>query len=334
MAPSSDNSPQDSIEQSKDTRELLQFLREENEANRQALRDDATATRGLITDTIKFVSYPLTIILAVGIFMGWRDVAAIKKQLTERGVREVDEDAQKQSETISERIDMIVNTQVHEKFTEPEIARTVETQVQSEVQKQLESEMPQITKLTDEALRRAVQQAQGPILAQSPYSATILRDAPESFSAVVGRPVTMKIALINIGHFDAADIEVYASLMIADKFKTPAERAKIFVQMAQKLDSMQQFGGQATLVEKSAKWGKPFGTNVVGDRLSFEDSAKLRSGAKTIYFVYHVLYSCPQAGGAGSRFYIGDWNQKSAMIDYDGLPRPTPHWEDLVTYQF
>lgn len=54
------------------TRELLQFLRVANDANRTAVRNDAEANRKLLLDTVKIVSIPVAVLIAVAAWFGFR----------------------------------------------------------------------------------------------------------------------------------------------------------------------------------------------------------------------------------------------------------------------
>jgi hypothetical protein len=53
---------------------LLQFLREENEANRRAVREDAEASRGLLKFTVWLVAVPITALIIVVGWFGFKSV--------------------------------------------------------------------------------------------------------------------------------------------------------------------------------------------------------------------------------------------------------------------
>jgi hypothetical protein len=63
------------------TRELLRFLRLENEANRTAVRQDAESNRNLFLSTLKVVSWPVAVALAVAGFFGWKSFADMTRTM-------------------------------------------------------------------------------------------------------------------------------------------------------------------------------------------------------------------------------------------------------------
>jgi hypothetical protein len=60
------------------TLELLKFLREENTANRIAVRQDSDATRSFLQYAVKLVAIPLSLLLVVAGVLGWRSIEDVK----------------------------------------------------------------------------------------------------------------------------------------------------------------------------------------------------------------------------------------------------------------
>jgi hypothetical protein len=63
------------------TRDLLQFLREENAASLTAVREDAEASRKLLIDTVKLVSIPVTALILVAGWFGFKSISDLKGAL-------------------------------------------------------------------------------------------------------------------------------------------------------------------------------------------------------------------------------------------------------------
>src|ERR1039458_6350499 len=62
-------------------RDLLQFLREENDATRKAARDEADASRGLLRFTVWLVSVPISLMIVTAAFVGWGSLEDIKQKI-------------------------------------------------------------------------------------------------------------------------------------------------------------------------------------------------------------------------------------------------------------
>src|ERR1700675_5064859 len=86
-------------------RDLLQFLRTENEANRTAVRDDAESNRKLFLDTMKIVSVPLSLIILIVAFLGVRSISDAKALIQSEARTETKSEITRMQQEIRSRLD-------------------------------------------------------------------------------------------------------------------------------------------------------------------------------------------------------------------------------------
>lgn len=176
------------------TRELLQFLREQNDANRTAIRNEAEANRKLLLDTVKFVSIPVAMLIAIAGFLGFRSISDLKATLEAEARRstqseiktmqgEIQKELNEQFQTPSLKA-MVQNAAAEYTRTaaEPLIKRNVEEQVKARVA----AERPTIIASVAEQTKAAVRQMEPQINLQ-------VRDSVEATVQHQVEPVTKQI---------------------------------------------------------------------------------------------------------------------------------------------
>jgi hypothetical protein len=85
-------------------RDLLTFLREEAQANRNALRDDSNANRETLLGTLKIVAYPMAGLLAIAGFLSWRSFDDVKKSIQEEAKQETKAEVVRMQEEIRQKL--------------------------------------------------------------------------------------------------------------------------------------------------------------------------------------------------------------------------------------
>jgi hypothetical protein len=99
------------------TRELLQFLRQENEASRTAIRVDAEANRKLLIDTVKFVSIPVGILIVIAGWMGFKSINDLKTTL--------EAEARQSTQAEITRMQSEIRARLSEQFQTPNLQKTI-----------------------------------------------------------------------------------------------------------------------------------------------------------------------------------------------------------------
>ncbi len=153
------------------TRDLLQFLREENEANRTAVRDDAEKNRKLLLDTIKIASVAISLIVLVAAFFGLKSISDVKDAIRTEAGRETQSEITRMQGEIRKRLDDQFQTpalqklikdaakEVTEKSAEPLIKSEVAAQVKSGV----DAQKPAIAAAVAQQTQAAVKQMESEI---------------------------------------------------------------------------------------------------------------------------------------------------------------------------
>lgn len=98
-------------------RELLIFLREENEAARSALREESKANRDVLLGALKIVAYPLAVLVAIAGFLGWRSLADLKTT--------IQNEAHQETTLEIKRMQTEIRTRLDTQFQTPELRKVV-----------------------------------------------------------------------------------------------------------------------------------------------------------------------------------------------------------------
>jgi hypothetical protein len=85
-------------------KELLEFLRKENDASRTAVRQDSDANRKLLTDSLKVIAYPATAALAILSFLGFRSVTEMKSTIQTEAKAQTSAEVTRMQEEIRKRL--------------------------------------------------------------------------------------------------------------------------------------------------------------------------------------------------------------------------------------
>lgn len=139
-------------EQPSRDRELLTFLREESEANRKSLREEADANRKLLNDTLKIAAIPLSVIIAVAGFFGWRSLSDLKESVQNEAKQETQAEITRMQQEIREKLKAQFETpQLKQMVKEAATAQTgqvlrplIEREVSSDVSRGVKAQQPTI----------------------------------------------------------------------------------------------------------------------------------------------------------------------------------------------
>src|ERR1017187_6112870 len=92
------------------TRDLLQFLREENEANRRASREDSEASRSLLRFTVWLVAVPITALILVVGWFGFKSVSDLKDSLQKQAEQSTNAEISRMQDEIRRRLNQEFQT--------------------------------------------------------------------------------------------------------------------------------------------------------------------------------------------------------------------------------
>jgi len=87
-----------------DFKELLEFLRKENDAARTTVREESDANRKLLTDSLKVIAYPVTAALAILSFLGFRSVKEMKDNIQTEAKSQTSAEVIRMQEEIRRRL--------------------------------------------------------------------------------------------------------------------------------------------------------------------------------------------------------------------------------------
>ena len=148
------------------TRDLLQFLREENAASRSAVREDAEASRKLLLDTVRLISLPVTALAIIAAFLGFASVRDLKQT--------IQAEASRQTRTEITRMQGEIRTRLDEQFQTPALQKTVKeaakestktaaeplikSEVANQVRSRVDAEKPAIAAAVTQQSQIAVKQ--------------------------------------------------------------------------------------------------------------------------------------------------------------------------------
>ena len=189
-----------SVPASSEWREILTFMRQENDANRKAARDDADATRKLLTETAKVVSYPLTAAIAIAVFLGYKDFSGLQKNLTDLETRQISEFVRDTRPTIMKEVAKKVDDEVGR----PEIQNVIRDDVERSpavnetIRTQIQSRLPELSKAADAIVSKATGDLRREARSASPTGPTPGRTEDERVQALVGRPIKLTAFMKNV----------------------------------------------------------------------------------------------------------------------------------------
>src|SRR5437667_6870298 len=83
---------------------VVSFLRQENEAHRQALREDAKANRDLLVGSIRLVSIPVAAAILVIGWFGLKSFSDLKEQLKDSATEQLKTETARMQTEIRDRL--------------------------------------------------------------------------------------------------------------------------------------------------------------------------------------------------------------------------------------
>jgi len=176
------------------TQELLKFLREENSANRAAIRDDAVANRQLLLDTVRLVSIPVAVLIAVAAWFGFKSISDLKGALEAEARQSTQVEVSRMQNEIRGRISEQFQTPALQKMVKEAAAEQTKTaseplikqEVATQVKARVDTERPTIVAAVTEQTKAAVKQM-GPQIDQQ------VRDSVEAKVQHQVEPVIQKL---------------------------------------------------------------------------------------------------------------------------------------------
>ncbi len=201
------------------TRELLRFLREENDANRQAVRDEGEANRTLLLDTVKFVSIPVSLIIAIAAILGFKSLSDLKQTLQSEASRE--------TKTEVTRMQGEIRDTLKKQFQTPELQKMVkeaagdstrtaaEPLIKSEVAVQVKS---RIDAQKGDIATAVHQQTQSAVKEMGPQIDSLVKDALDTkiqsqFTPVIDDLKNEANTQLLITRMNADDAEAFDALV-------------------------------------------------------------------------------------------------------------------------
>jgi hypothetical protein len=177
------------------TRDLLQFLREENAANRQAARDEADASRGLLRFTVWLVSIPISLMIVTAAFVGWRSLEDVK--------RTIRSEADHETKAEIARMQVEIRTTLKDQFQTPALQKTVKdaaieatkasaeplikSEVAAQVRSRVDAERPSINAAVTQQTQSAVRQ-------MGPKIDAIVRESVDTKVQTAVEPVSQRLS--------------------------------------------------------------------------------------------------------------------------------------------
>ena len=219
------------------TRELLQFLRQENEANRTAIRGDAEANRKLLIDTVKLVSIPVGILILIAGWMGFRSINDLKATL--------EAEARQSTQAEITRMQAEIRTRLGEQFQTPILQKTVrdaaveatktaaepliKNEVAVQVKLRVDEQKPTIAATVAQQTRIAVKEMGSQIepLVKSSVDAKI----STSVDPIIQRIKDEADLELLMTRMNAGDAVAFDSLMHMSSFADPTQQATVIAAM-------------------------------------------------------------------------------------------------------
>jgi len=133
-----------------DARELIEFLRAENDANRRAIREDAEANRKLLLDTVKFVSIPVTLLIATAGVLGFKSISDLKHTLETQARQATNAEIARMQGEIRQRLEEQFKMPELQKMVRSSADAAVQSAVTKEVEKSLDARMDDLQRRISE----------------------------------------------------------------------------------------------------------------------------------------------------------------------------------------
>jgi hypothetical protein len=176
------------------TRELMQFLREENEANRRAVREDAQASRDLLRFTVWLVTIPIAALILVVGWFGFKTVGDLKDALEKEAETSTKAEISRMQGEIRNRLDQEFQTprlQQMVKATAAEYTKTsaeplIKSEVGVQVKLRVAAEQPTIVAAVTRQTQAAVKQ-------MGPTIDSLVRDSVDVKVQKAVEPVTQRL---------------------------------------------------------------------------------------------------------------------------------------------
>ena len=156
--------PSSSETSNKETKELLVFLREENEKNRSTVSDEAEANRKLLLDALKIVSIPLAVVIGIAGFLGFKSFSDLKSSLQDEARKEIKaEETQLQADIYQRLSDEFQKPTLQKMITSAAVDSTkaaakplIKSEVAQQVRTRVDAERGTISKAVTQETQAAV----------------------------------------------------------------------------------------------------------------------------------------------------------------------------------
>lgn len=131
---------------------VVSFLRQENDAHRQALREDSKANRDLLIGAIRLVSIPVAAAILVIGWFGLKSFSDLKEQLRDSAAEQLKTETARMQSEIRERLDKQFQTanlqqtvrDAARDATQAAAAPLIRREVTQQVQSHIRAEVPEI----------------------------------------------------------------------------------------------------------------------------------------------------------------------------------------------
>jgi hypothetical protein len=346
-----------SLEATESVRELLTFLREESASARDHLRNQANEDRELLTNTIKIVALPLTAVVAVVAFLGFKSLADLKETIqqearneTKTEITRLKTETESQIKTmqseIRQRLDQQFQTQTLRDIVKDAAREQTQTSARplilGEVAKQVKSRVD----AEQGNIRTAVtNQTQAAVKEMAPQIDKMVKENVDSKIQTQVAPVQSQIVALRRD----ADLQSLINRMNADD----AQAFDVIVRI--RLDSLDQ--AEQALLKSSVKsvievhnTGLVLGRNFLQPHTDEQAMAMLsdsepttreavlgqvgnKSEVLSLLKVVEILANDPSLNvrAAAHRIFNGRTNQKFTILDKDSTLRWwTLHRDEFV----
>ncbi len=195
------------------TRELLRFVQEQNTADREAIRNESEANRKLLLDSLKVLSFPVGILLAIAAFLGFRSVSDLKQTIQNEARNETQAEVKRMQDEIRNRLNDQFQTPAIQKMVREAAAESTKTsatpmikaEVATQVKSRVEAERPSITAAVNQQTQTAVKEMGTKI-------DVLVKDAVDSKVKAQVESVVEQVNLLK----GEADIQLMITRMNAD----------------------------------------------------------------------------------------------------------------------